>query len=121
MTLIYKVTSRLSSRVIEYCILPDRYDESLRAFAVRLPGSDRPEFYLHPAVVRRNDTSARSVNEWTGERTLRDDEVPEDVQPASVQPLGNYAVQITWQDGFNQVCPFSRAGYCCQNAFPSMT
>jgi len=28
--------------------------------------------------------------------------VPEDVRPAGVQPLGNYAVQITWQDGFNQ-------------------
>ena len=47
--------------------------------------------------------SASSINEWTGERTLRDEDVPEDVRPASVQPLGNYAVQITWQDGFNQV------------------
>lgn len=70
---------------------------------VRLPGSDRPEFLLHPAVVRRNDTSARSIDEWTGQRTLRDKDVPEDVAPASVQPLGNYAVQISWQDGLNQV------------------
>ena len=52
--------------------------------------------------------SASSINEWTGERTLRDEDVPEDVRPASVQPLGNYAVQITWQDGFNQV----RAAEC---------
>jgi DUF971 family protein len=83
--------------------LARRYDTDLKAFAVRLPESERPEFYLHPAVVRRNDTSARSINEWTGERTLRDEDVAEDVEPASVQPLGNYAVQITWQDGFNQV------------------
>ena len=72
---------------------------------MRLPEEPhRGEFALSPAVVRRNDTSARSINEWTGEKLLRDADVAEDVQPASVQPLGNYAVQITWQDGFNQVC-----------------
>ena len=32
--------------------------------------------------------SASSINEWTGERTLRDEDVAEDVRPASVQPLG---------------------------------
>ena len=36
-----------------------------------LPNSDRLQFYLHPAVVRRNDTSAKSINEWTREKTLR--------------------------------------------------
>ena len=46
------------------------------------------------------------MNEWTGERTLRDEDIPDDVLPADIQPLGNYAVQITWQDGFNQVAPF---------------
>lgn len=63
-------------------------------------------FRLDPAVVRRNDTSAKSINEWTGERTLQDSDIPDDIRPASVQPLGNYAVQILWQDGFNQVAPF---------------
>ncbi|EIE23293.1 P-loop containing nucleoside triphosphate hydrolase protein [Coccomyxa subellipsoidea C-169] len=83
-----------------------RYDEDLRAFVVSLPDSGRPEFYLHPAVVRRNDTSAKSINEWTGEKILNDADVADDVAPASVQPLGNYAVQISWQDGLNQVAPF---------------
>lgn len=64
------------------------------------------EFLLHPAVVRRSDTSARSVNEWTGERILKDEDIAEDVKPQDVQALGNYAVQITWEDGFNQVAPF---------------
>lgn len=36
-----------------------------------LPNSDRLQFRLHPAVVRRNDTSAKSINEWTREKTLR--------------------------------------------------
>lgn len=50
------------------------------------------EFYLDPALVRRADTSAASVNEWTGERMARDADVSDDVRPASVAPLGNYAV-----------------------------
>lgn len=92
-----------------------RFDSELRALVVRLPGgggeggSDE-ELLLDPAVVRRNDTSARSVDEWTGQRTLRDEDVPDDVTPESISPLGNYAVQITWQDGFNQVASFELLG-----------
>ena len=48
-----------------------RYDAADKVFVCRLPDSSRPEFYLHPAMVRRNDTSAKSINEWTGEKTLR--------------------------------------------------
>lgn len=36
-----------------------------RLIRVQLPGCDA--FYLTPATLRRNDTSARSVNEWTGQ------------------------------------------------------
>ncbi|KAL4447632.1 hypothetical protein ABPG75_004851 [Micractinium tetrahymenae] len=82
-----------------------RYDAELGAFVVRLPNGEE-EFLLDPAVVRRNDTSAASINEWMGERTLRDGDVPDDIEPAAWQPVGNYAVQITWQDGFSQVAPF---------------
>lgn len=34
-----------------------------------------------------------------------DADIPDDVEPAAWQPVGNYAVQITWQDGFSQVWP----------------
>lgn len=60
-------------------------------------------FLLDPALVRRNDTSAASINEWTGEKLSKSDNVPDGIQPDTVAPLGNYAVQILWQDGFNQV------------------
>ncbi len=33
----------------------------------------------------------------------------DDVRPASISPCGNYAVQILWEDGFNQVPHFSKA------------
>jgi MinD-like ATPase involved in chromosome partitioning or flagellar assembly len=97
-----------------------RYDAELGCFVVKLPGAEgqqgqqgqqgaaaaAAEFWLDPAVVRRNDTSAASINEWTGERTLRDADVPEGVQPAAVAPVGNYAASITWEDGFSQVAPY---------------
>ena len=93
-----------------------RFDEELSAFAVRIPSSSASstssssdgtnsnsgsgshnsveEFYLDPATVRRADTSAASINEWTGERMSRDADVADDVRPASIGPLGNYAVSF---------------------------
>ncbi len=56
-------------------------------------------------MVRRNDTSAKSVNEWTGEKILLDSDIADAVRPAAMRPLGNYAMQIDWEDGFNQVRP----------------
>lgn len=35
--------------------------------------------------------------------------VADDVRPASISPCGNYAVQILWEDGFNQVPHLSKA------------
>jgi len=92
------------------------YDAGARAIIVRLP--DAPEFALSPATVRRNDTSAQSVNEWTGQRMLRDEDVAEDVTPAAINPLGNYAVQISWEDGFNQVAPYELLDSLRDQAIP---
>eukprot|EP00898_Chlorokybus_atmophyticus_P006143 jgi/Chlat1/652/Chrsp103S01053 len=75
------------------------YDADRKAIVVRLPGS-QDTFALHPATVRRNDRSAQSVDEYT--------DVAEDIEPASIAPMGNYAVSITWPDGFVQVAPFEQ-------------
>ncbi len=42
-----------------------RWDRALRALVCRPPGATE-DFLLAPAIVRRNDTSAASINEWTG-------------------------------------------------------
>jgi Mrp family chromosome partitioning ATPase/DUF971 family protein len=78
------------------------YDDQLDAVSIKIPGTD--EFLVPGPVLRRNDTSATSVNEWTGQRIVA--EVPPGVKPLSINPLGNYAVQISWDDGFNQVASF---------------
>lgn len=42
-------------------------------------------------------------DEWTGEQKLQYADVPEDIEPEEIRPMGNYAVSITWPDGFSQV------------------
>ncbi len=83
-----------------YPVSACRYDAERDALVVDLEGRN---FLLDPAHVRRNDTSAASINEWTGEKLNRSDSISDDIQPDTIAPLGNYAVQILWQDGFNQV------------------
>ncbi|GFR48232.1 hypothetical protein Agub_g10094 [Astrephomene gubernaculifera] len=78
------------------------FDQQEDAVVVMLPGQQ--EFLLSPEVVRANDTSATTVDEWTGQRKAQ--EFPPDARPASINPLGNYAVQISWSDGHNQVAPY---------------
>ncbi|KXZ55112.1 hypothetical protein GPECTOR_3g265 [Gonium pectorale] len=77
-------------------------DVAKDAIVVSLPGE--PEFLLPPVVVRANDTSATSIDEWTGQR--KREEAPPDARPLAINPLGNYAVQISWSDGFNQVASY---------------
>ncbi|GAU41529.1 hypothetical protein TSUD_140600 [Trifolium subterraneum] len=67
------------------------YDKSVKAIKVKVPDSDE-EFFLHPATVRRNDRSAQSVDEWTGEQKLQYADVPEDIEPEEIRPMGNYAI-----------------------------
>ena len=64
------------------------------------------EYHLDPATVRRNDTSAASINEWTGQRMIADEDIADDIEPMEIRPVGNYAIQILWEGGFNQVASF---------------
>uniref|UniRef100_A0A0A9CY78 Similar to HCF101 (HIGH-CHLOROPHYLL-FLUORESCENCE 101) n=1 Tax=Arundo donax TaxID=35708 RepID=A0A0A9CY78_ARUDO len=83
------------------------YDRSIRAIRVKVPDSDE-EFLLHPATVRQNDRSAQSVDEWTGEQKVQYGDIPEDIEPEEIRPMGNYAVSITWPDGFSQIAPYDQ-------------
>eukprot|EP00899_Mesostigma_viride_P008056 jgi/Mesvir1/17251/Mv07662-RA.1 len=83
------------------------YDEYRNVIVLKVPGANE-EILLHPATVRRNDQSAASIDEWTGEQRLRPEMIPEDIKPQTITPVGNYAVSIQWSDGFNQVAPFDQ-------------
>ncbi|HEY3281006.1 MAG TPA: P-loop NTPase [Armatimonadota bacterium] len=42
---------------------------------------------------------ASCVDEWTGERRVELADVPEDVFPEEIQPVGRYALHLRWSDG----------------------
>ncbi|MGC8643104.1 MAG: DUF971 domain-containing protein [Isosphaeraceae bacterium] len=38
-------------------------------------------------------------DEWTGERIIQEESILADLKLAAMEPVGNYAVQLTWSDG----------------------
>jgi hypothetical protein len=48
-------------------------------------------------------TTLYPQDEWTGEQKLQYSDIPDDIEPEEIRPMGNYAVSITWPDGFSQV------------------
>ena len=49
--------------------------------------------------LRLSCRCAVCVNELTGEKVLRSEDVPADIQPKEILVLGNYALGIKWSDG----------------------
>jgi len=83
------------------------FDPHAKSIVVRL--SSGRVLRLAPDYVRRNDCSARSLDDWA---RLPTDSVlqllPSDLSPLDMGLLGNYALQINWSDGFNQVAPLEQ-------------
>ena len=49
------------------------------------------------------------MDEWSGNPLLDPQEVPADVAPRGIQPVGRYAIQISWSDGHDTgIYPFER-------------
>lgn len=49
--------------------------------------------------LRLSCRCALCVDEITGERLLKEEEINPDIAPKEITPLGNYAVGIAWNDG----------------------
>ncbi|MDA0990019.1 MAG: P-loop NTPase [Verrucomicrobia bacterium] len=69
-------------------------------------GADGLEKVIHAAVLRRHCRCARCINEMTGEKTLRDQDVAEDIAANQISTMGNYAVAIAWSDGHSSIYPY---------------
>ena len=51
--------------------------------------------------LRNHCPCALCVDEWTGERKSLILLLPSNFRPMSIEPVGNYAVQMAWSDGHN--------------------
>ena len=55
--------------------------------------------------LRLNCKSATMIDEWTGEKLFKDEDIRVDVQPTKIEPAGNYAFRIDWSDGHHSIYP----------------
>lgn len=55
------------------------------------------------SIIVHWKTIVESQDEWSGEQKLQYTDIAEDIEPEEIRPMGNYAVSITWPDGFSQV------------------
>jgi DUF971 family protein len=42
---------------------------------------------------------ASCIEEMTGRKILKESDVPEDIHPLAIQPVGQYAIKVQWSDG----------------------
>ena len=49
--------------------------------------------------LRADCGCAVCVDEYSGEKLLKVEDLPKDIKPTEITPLGNYALKITWSDG----------------------
>ena len=50
------------------------------------------------ASLRRACPCAQCVNEWTGQRTLRPESIPDEVEISDLSIVGRYALNFRWSD-----------------------
>lgn len=61
--------------------------------------SDDAETKYNAAGLRRNCPCASCVNEWTGEKILRDESVSDDLAFSYISIVGRYALNFHFSDG----------------------
>ena len=51
------------------------------------------------AALRRSCPCAQCVNEWTGQRVLKPETIPQELSIADLSIVGRYALNFRWSDG----------------------
>lgn len=86
---------------------PDRMQAEITPVGIAQAGPDRLRIdwkdgrrSLYPVrALRLACRCARCVEEMTGRPLLDETDVPEDVRPVRIHPVGRYGIQIGWSDG----------------------
>lgn len=68
----------------------------------------KPAFYINAKRLRLACNSAYNKNEFTGEALVDEKDIPENIHPLSMNPVGNYALGINWSDGHSSLYPYEQ-------------
>lgn len=63
--------------------------------------SDDLETRYNAPHLRRSCPCAACINEWTGEKILKDENVPDGISFAQISVVGRYALNFHFSDGHN--------------------
>lgn len=86
---------------------PDEIGPTGDGTALRIVWRDGSESILGPRLLRTCCPCARCVDEMTGRRTLRPEDIAEDIYPTAIQYVGRYALRFVWSDGHDTgIYPF---------------
>ena len=69
--------------------------------SVSIKWSDKSETLYTAPLLRRSCPCATCVNEWTGQKILKDDQVTDDLTFSHISIVGRYALSFHFSDGHN--------------------
>lgn len=61
--------------------------------------SDGSETTFNAVALRRACPCAGCIDEWTGQKILKDDQIPEDIAFKQIAVVGRYALNFQFTDG----------------------
>ena len=66
--------------------------------ALRITWADGRVCRFEAPALRRACPCAQCVNEWTGQRVLKPEAVPDDITIGDIAIVGRYALNFVWSD-----------------------
>lgn len=66
---------------------------------LRITFADDQVCNFDAAQLRRACPCAQCVNEWTGQRVLKPESIPADLEISDLSLVGRYALNFRWSDG----------------------
>lgn len=76
---------------------------------------DGVTYQLPFKLLRGECPCAACVNEFTGEKIIDPDDIPDDILPTGMEYSGNYAVKIRWSDSHDTgLFTFERLEMICR-------
>jgi len=82
---------------------------------IQISWDDGTLWTIKAAELRKNCRCALCVDEYTGEKLLKEEDIPADITLDQATPLGNYAIAAHWSDGHSSsIYPYAQLKELCK-------